>query len=271
MTFVNSLMSQTFDFVLAPLASLPVIWSVTLVSLGTAMAILLVMRATADLQSLSALRRQLYGDLLEIRLFKDDLRAIWRAQASMCLHNMQYVGLLIVPALWTFVPLAFVIAQLQCYFAYTGVEVGKPVLVTATLKSADTLEGLALEPPGGTRLETDAIWFPSLRQVTWRVVADSRGDRVLRLHIDGVTYEKTFVVSPRLRRRSAERPAALLLDELRYPSEAPLPESAPLSSIRVDYPDRQIALFGTDVSGMEAYYALSVIFMFALSRPLGIA
>jgi hypothetical protein len=259
MTFLNGLLARIFELLLWPLKPLPIVWSIATVSLATAVAILFVMRATSDPNALAAARRQLYADLLEIRLFKDDFRSMLRAQLSLCRHNASYFGLVFASALWT-IP--------QCYFTYTGATVNYPVLVAATLKSPDVVPDIALDPPPGIRLETGAIWFPALREVAWRVVPDSTGDYILRVHAGGIIYEKTLKVSPRLGRRSVQRPTTRLIDQLRYPSETPLPDSAPLTSIRVDYPDLRINLLGADLSGMEVYYVLSLVFALVLRRPL---
>ena len=49
--------------------------------------------------------RRLHAALFEIRLFNDDLSAIFRAQAEMLRHNLTYLRLSLVPMIWMFVPL----------------------------------------------------------------------------------------------------------------------------------------------------------------------
>ncbi len=269
MTLVNALLDRVFELLLRPLGPLPMLGSLAVVSLVTAIAILTVMRATSNQRALAATTRQMYADLLEMRLFKDDLFAMWRAQLSMVRHNAGYVRLSLAPALWTFVPLVLAVAQLQCYFGYSGVGIREPVLVTATLKSRGAFQDIALDLPPGTRLDTPAIWFPALQQVVWRVVAESTGEHILGVRAGGMIYEKTLQVSNRgLVRRSPVRPGARLIDEVWYPSEAPLPDSAPFTSIGVAYPDRRIDAFGAQVRWIDAYIVLSIVFALALKRPL---
>ena len=54
--------------------------NLSIVSLVTAVGVLLVVRAASDQRALSAIKRQIHGDLFEIRLFNDDIRAMLRAQ-----------------------------------------------------------------------------------------------------------------------------------------------------------------------------------------------
>jgi uncharacterized membrane protein (DUF106 family) len=268
MAVVNALLNRFFDLLLAPLGPLPILASLAVVSLVTAIAILLVMRATSNEQALTATTRQMYADLLEMRLFRDDLSAMWRAQWSLFQHNVDYIRLSLGPMLWTVVPLALTVAQLQCYFGYSGVRVSEPVLVTAILKSRVEVQDIALDLPSGMRLDTSAIWFPALQQMMWRVVADSTGEYVVGLRTGGTIYKKTLHVSDRLARRSPVRPGARLIDEVLYPFEPPLPDLAPLASVAVSYPERQIDVFGVQVSWFGAYIVLSIIFALTLKRPL---
>jgi hypothetical protein len=268
LTVVNATLDRQFDLLFRPFRHLPILISLAAVALVTAIAILLVVRATSNQQALAAVKRGMYADLLEMRLFNDDLHAMWRAQWSMLQHNGRYLRLSLVPALWTLVPLALVLTQLQFHFGYAEVGVGEPVLVTAVLKSRDDLQDIRLEPPRGVRLESAAIRFPALQQVVWRVVADSSGEFVLAVRAGGATYEKTLCISGGLARRSPVRPAARMVDQLRYPSETPLPDSASLASIGVAYADRPVDVIGWQVPWIVAYLALSFAFALALKKPL---
>jgi hypothetical protein len=267
-TVANAMLDRLFDLLLRPLRPLPIVLSLAVVSLVTAIAILLVVRATSNQQALAAVKRQMYADVLEMRLFNDDLRAMWRAQWSMLRHNGRYLRLSLVPALWTLVPLALVLTQLQFHFGYAEVGVGEPVLVTAVVKSRGDLPDVALELPRGVRLDSGAIRFPALQQVVWRVVADSPGEFVLGVRAGGAAYEKTLCISGGLARRSPVRPATQLVDLLRYPSETPLPDSASLASIGVAYADRPVDVIGWQVPWIAAYIALSFAFALALKKPL---
>src|SRR5580704_19170694 len=125
-TVVNAMLDRLFDLLLRLLRPLPFRVSLAVVSLVTAIAILLVVRATSNQQAMAAVKRQMYADLLEMRLFNDDLHAMWRAQWSMLQHNGRYLRLSLVPALWTLVPLALVLTQLQFHFGYAEVgEIGR--------------------------------------------------------------------------------------------------------------------------------------------------
>ena len=103
MTFLNRLLNPIFDLLLRPLQPLGILASLALLSLVTAIAILLVVRATSDQRALAAIKRQIHADLFEIRLFNDDLRAMLRAELDILRHNATYLRLSLVPMVWMLV------------------------------------------------------------------------------------------------------------------------------------------------------------------------
>ena len=269
MTVLNALLDRTFDALLGPLAPLPVFLGLSIVSLATAILILLAVRGVSDQAALAAVKRQIQADLFEIRLFREDLRSMLRAELDILRHNAVYLRLSLVPMLWLAVPLVLVVAQLEARFGYSGIPIGQPVAVTTQLKTAGAGSPLAtLQTPAGIQIETPAIWLPALRQVVWLVSADTAGDYVLRLRIQGETYEKTLHASEGLTRRSAMRRAAGFVDQALYPSEAPLPASAPVASIAVAYPESQIQLFGWRFGWMTVYLIESMLFALLLRTPM---
>src|SRR4249920_997963 len=115
---LNGILDSVFDALLRPLARLPPLASLAIVSLATAVIMLLVVRRTSNQHALDQVKRQIHAALFEIRLFNDDLRAIFRAQADMLRHNLTYLRLSLAPMIWMFVPFVLVIAQLQFQYGY---------------------------------------------------------------------------------------------------------------------------------------------------------
>jgi hypothetical protein len=268
MTFINDVFGRFVELAMAPLSRVPISWTLALVSFVTAVFIFAITHVTSNPQAVAAVERQLYADLLEMRLFREDLRAMGRAMWDMCRHNLSYIRLAFVPALFSFVLLVLIMGQLQSYFGYSGSAREEPVIVTAVLKSDAHATDVGLATPAGVRLESPAIWFPALRQVVWRVAVDSPGPHVLGVQIGGSTYEKTLDLSDTLVRRSPVRPSERLADQVLNPSEPPLPESAPVTSIRVTYPQRQIDILGVQMGWVGPFITLSIVFVLALKRLL---
>ena len=126
MTVLNALLGRMFDLLLGPLAPLPVLFSLSIVSMATAIAILLVARVASDQPALAAIKRQIHADLFEIRLFRDDLRSMLRAEADILRHNATYLRLALVPMLWIALPCVLIVAQLESRFGYRASRSASP-------------------------------------------------------------------------------------------------------------------------------------------------
>jgi hypothetical protein len=267
MSFVNRLLTPLFDLLMRPLQPLGTNLALVVVSAITAVAILLVVRATSDQRRIAAIKRQIHADFFEIRLFNDDLRAMLRAEWAILGHNATYLRLSLIPALWILIPAALVAGQLQAYFGYSGLEIGAPFLLVAQLKSDNPLP-IVLDAPPAFQVETPAVWLPSAQQVVWRLRPVSKGDFQLNLKTPDTTFQKTIRVSNAFARRSPVRAESGLLTDSFYPSEPPLPITGPLSTIAVAYPERNVEILGRSINWLVVYAALSIVFGLLLRRPL---
>jgi hypothetical protein len=271
MTVLNALLTAVADAVLGPLAGLPALAVIGGAALATALGVLGVMRLTSNQAALAGVKRRIQAGLLEMRLYNDDLRGLVRAQGEVLRHNLRYVGLSLVPLAVTALPLTLAIAQLQAWYGYTGLAPGVPTTITAgvdgTLTALPALEAPALELLGPPR------YFPTRREVVWRVVPRQPGPSTARVVTSGGTaVEKTVHVAggDTTARRSPSRDRAAFVPQLLYPSEAPLPEDAGLSTVRVPYPDRTLRVAGVDMHWLVVYLVLTIVFVLGLRGPLGV-
>src|SRR5262245_58364680 len=145
-------MARALDLLLFPVRQLPPMVGLVIVSLVTAVVVMLVFRATSDQQRIADVKRRIAAALFEIRLFNDDLPAVFRAQGELLRHNATYLRLSFVPMLWMLVPIAFLVAHLELRYGYTGLSPGQPAMVKVALRDGVTLEGgksASLDVPSG--------------------------------------------------------------------------------------------------------------------------
>jgi len=272
MTWLNSAMRAMVGAMLFPFQSLPPIIGLSVVSLAAAIGMLLVFRATSNQDAIAAVKRKIQAGIFEIRLFNDDLRAMFRAQVDILRHNLTYIRLSLAPMVWMIFPLVLVIAQLQFYYGYDGLGLGQSAVVKVVLKegASPSAPALALEAPAGVRVETPMVWIPSLREAAWRVAADQAGDYQLSVSLGGRAVTKQFRVSDRVGWRTPERLETGLLNQLLYPAEAPIDSDVPIEAIYVAYPVRAVNLLGWETHWMIAFFLLSIVFAFALKKRFGV-
>jgi len=269
---LNALLTRVVDGFLSPFEDASPLVGVAVVSLVSAIGMLLVVRVTSDQARIAAVKRTLQACVFEIRLFNDDARAMLRALGEMLRHNLTYLRLAMVPVLWMAVPFGLLLAQLQFHYGYDGLAVGRQAVVTARIKQSSSSSGPAarLIAPPGIRIETPPVWIPSIREVAWRVAAEKTGDYVLKVQIGVDVFPKTVRVSDAIVRLSPLRIEGTLVNQLLYPAEPPLPVGAAVESIAVTYPRRAISILGRDIHWMVVFFALSMIFAVALRRRFNV-
>jgi len=279
-SLVNALLRVLFDLLLFPFRSLPPIVGLALVSLVTALGVLLVFRLTSNQEQLATVKRQIQAGIFEIRLFNDDLIAILRSQTEVLRHNLTYLRLSAVPTLWILLPLVLVFAQLQFHYGYRGLEPGETCLLKVKLRSDwEKTPGPAvadphgrprasLEVPPGLVVETPGVWIPSEQELDWRIRAEHWGDYEASVRLGAETYTKTVQVSEEVRRRSPLRVDSGPLNQLLYPAEEPLPRRGPVESIALAYKDGTVSIFGLHLAWYLAFFGLSLLFAFLLRRPM---
>jgi hypothetical protein len=168
--------------------------------------------------------------------------------------------------------LTLVIAQLQAFYGYDGLALGRPALLTLRWSPGTAVpaaDAIGLEAPGGLRAETPPVVLPGAGEVIWRLTPDAAGNYTVTARIGAATLTKTVRVADDRVRRSPLRGRALI-DLLLYPSEPPLPPRAPVSSIEIPYPEPGISVLGWQVHWLIVYVAASMAVAFAFARRMGV-
>lgn len=287
MEIVNSALRAIVSGLLFPFRGLPPLVGLTVVSLATGIAMLLVFKATSDQAGISAVKRKIHACLFEIRLFNDDLRAILRAQGELMRHNLAYLRFSLVPLLWMIVPFVLLIAQLQFHYGYQPLAPERAALVEVVLTegweealpaaAVEDFDGftrpaVALEAPDGVRIETPGVWAPEAREMTWRIAGGHPGDYQLAVEVAGERYAKSLRVAdePGVRLLSPIRTDGGFWEQVLYPAEPPLP-AGPVQSIAVAYPGAEVWFLGWTTHWIVVFFILSIVFAFALRNRLGVS
>jgi uncharacterized membrane protein (DUF106 family) len=275
MSLVNALLRKLFDIVLFPFRGLHPLVGLIVLAIPISVLMLLVFKRTSNQEKLADVKGKIFSGLFEIRLFNDDLGAIFRAQGDILRHNLSYLGLSLVPLAWMIIPFILLIGQLQFHYGYQGLHPGKETLVKVQLaddwrEQASTGGGsarppLALEVPEGLELTSPGVWLPALNEMAWRLEPRQRGNYELRVKFGDESYGKSLRVSDDVVRRSPERISGGPLDQLLHPAEKPL-RKGPIAAIFVDYPRAGGEFFDLS-SWVWIFFGLTIVLAFALRKP----
>jgi uncharacterized membrane protein (DUF106 family) len=271
MSVVNAALGAAFGILLRPFEGLHPLVGLSVVSLLAAVLVLLVFKATSNQEALLAVKRQIHACLFEIRLYNDDFPAIFRAQAEALGWNLRYLLLSLVPLAVMMVPLVLVMAQLHGWYGFRGLAPGETALVKAELRHNDASKpGASLEVPAGLRVETPAVWVAEQGELAWRIRAERPGTYEVRVTVGDRVDTKRIVVSDATTRRSPIRVDSGWLAQLLSPWETPLPDTSPVRSIAVTYPERDIDVFGWGIHWLIVFFVLVIVFAYMLRGLFGV-
>lgn len=276
MSLINGPLVRLFDLLVLPFRGMPSVVGLTVISALVSAAMLVAFGRVSDQEALDQVKRRITAGVYEIRLFKDDLRAIFAAQLATFRHTLTYFRLSMVPMLWIMVPIVIVVIQLQFQYGYAPLQPGESALVTVELTEdgaahAERTDGadVTLEATEGVRVETPTVWIPSLREAGWRVSAESPGEHELVVHVGDEAVTKSLRVAGSTVLRSPVRPRGLL-GQIIYPAERAVPGGSGVEEIRVSYVDADVNLLGWHIHWLIAFFILTMVFAFALAKPMGV-
>ena len=262
--------------IFSPLALLPPILGLLLVSALGAVGTLLLVKATSQARRIEATKRQMYAALLEMRLFNDDLRAVLRAASELLWRDVAYLREFAVPVILASVPLAILLVHLDSFYGSTGLIVGQSSLVTVSLdnSSPDPMKELPtamVKVPPGIRLDTPAVWFPVSHELIWQITPETSGRFDLVVGIGSQRVLKRVEVSETIIRRAPSRIEQAWLAALFDPADQRLPSSGVIRSVHIQYPRREMSVSGWRVHWLVLFAVSSMIFVLVLKRPLRVA
>lgn len=267
MHVANLVVGGIVGAVLLPFRGVSPWFGMAAVSLLTALLMLEVYKLTSDQAAIRRAKDRIKAHLLEMRLYKDNLRVTLRAQAAILKANLAYMAANLKPLAVMIVPLVLVLAQLSLWYDRAPLEPGEETLVKVGLeRTADPVGlGLELEAPPGLEITSPAVRIPDEHEVVWRIRAVAGGAHRLRLRTGGRTIEKSVAVGGRpLTRVAAVASRGSFAKRLLHPGEPPLPDGTAVRTVEVLYRAGSLSAFGFRVHWLVAYLVLSIAFGFAL-------
>jgi hypothetical protein len=263
----NSLFGHLFDGLLYPFQGLNSWVAIVVLSLVTAIAMLLVYRTVSDQNGIRKTKDRIAAHLLEMLLYQDNMPATFRAQGSILWWNLKYILHSMKPMLIMIVPLVLIIIQLDMRLGQSPIEPGGSAIIKLRLQpsSRPSQAVVRIEPFSGVDVETPPLRIDSEREVSWRVRAKEPGIYAVTVRVNSEMLEKRLVVGwPSLAPISSMRVSARFFDLLMNPGEPPLSGSSGVQSIEIGYPPNRLILFGWRIHWLVAFFILSVLFGFTL-------
>lgn len=266
MQVFNSIITRIFDLFLMPFDGFAPIWGLLIVSVVTGIVMVLIFKYTSNQHEIRAAKDKISAYLMEIRLFKDDMRLMFNAQGKIIRHNLTYMRYAVTPILFILVPVVLILAQLGLRYADRPLRPGETALVKIKLPeySFDETTPLSVDAGDGLRLETPLLRIPRTGEIDFRVNAVKEGRHALSININGETLEHPVVVSDKVDRVYASRLKPDFWHMLFYPGQKPIPETSAIEEIDVKLPPQRVVIFGWNVNWLVVFFIVSLIAGYSL-------
>jgi hypothetical protein len=267
--------SVLVSFLLAPLfgvmVSLEPVWQGVILGLPVAMLALVIYRFASNQAAITTAKTGIKGQLLALRLFRDDLRVVLQAQGKIVLLTARYLRLALLPLAILLIPIVMLIVQAEARFAYAPLEVEQPAVLTVVLAphASPTETPLRLRTDAGVRVETPPTRLASEQRVMWRIAVTRPGRHELVIEADDGKILRTIWAGdrPELLVPALYRPNDVR--SLLNPAERLVDSTTVVSEVFIDYPANGVLVAGLS-RGSWAMILASLLFGFALRRPFGV-
>jgi hypothetical protein len=264
MTLVN----QAFDVAMEPLAGFSPLISISLWAIFTALLVLLAYRFTSNQRAIHRVKELLQAHLLEVRLFQDLPRVVWRAYAKLLGATIAYLGWSLVPLAVVAIPVTLLIVELDLRYALRPILPGEAALVSVRVDDRTALDSISWDLPPGIAQTAPLVRIPSEKQCVARIVPSAAGRAEIVLHAAGQRFSKLVVTGDGLLPVSPARARGGWLEQILDPGEPPLPPG-PVGVIEVSYPERAIAVGPWQMNWLWPFFVVTLIAGFALKGLVG--
>jgi hypothetical protein len=237
-----------FDVLYRPFGGQHAFWALVAMSAVTGVVMLFLFKYTTRQERMRVVKDRIKMHFIELRLYQDDMRVLWRTQGRILRANLEYVKLVVIAALIIVIPVVFILMDMDMRFGRRPLEVGETALVKVALAGRGGLPEVDLVPPAGVMIETPKVRIPTEREVDWRLHASEAGVFDLAFRVDGREFVKKLSAG----------------SSFAYLGKDPDLKGSPIQSIEVAYPERRFGFDSWMGHWLTLFCVFSVVVGFAL-------
>lgn len=270
----NHIITSIFDLFFYPFRSIDPIYGLCAVSLLTTVIMLPIFKYTSNQEAIKRTKSRIMGHLLEVRLFKNDIRIVLSAQKNMLKYNLIYLKHMLKPLLFVMLPVVIIIIQTGLRYEYRPLHSGETAIVKVRINNPTKSENAAngtLVLPKGLKVETPPLRINGGEEIYWRIKAEEEGEFDLSFRVFNKEIKKRIVIGDKVTKISPKTLKENGLKTFFYPGEPALASDFEVESFEVRYPYMKVSLFGWTVHWLVLFFILSLVFGFMLLKPFRVS
>ena len=263
---VSTVLNAPFNALFWLVQWLPAEWQVAVLALPGALFALAIYKAVSNQAAIRDAKDKIVAYLLEIRLFRDDLRVLLRSEGRVFASIGRYLGHSMLPMFVMLPVFLLMLIQIESRFAFRGLAPDEQALVTVGVTSEQPVSHMlvSLDAADGLKVATPALRADSSGEIYWRVRVVNSGEHDLKLRVGGESAARIVNAEGSAGAMSMAYRASDMRTLL-YPRETALPSNGPVESLAIDYPRARGEFAGLS-STSWIFFALVMVFAFALRR-----
>lgn len=272
---VQSALAVVMGFLWEPLSLLSPGWQLVVVSVVFGIIMVLAYGRVSNQAAIKRVKEQIGASLLEVVLFRRDVRISLAAQFSLLLAGVRYFLLAMAPVLILAVPFALILGHVNLRLGARPLSPGEEAILAVSVKKGSDLRQIQLSAPEEISV-VGPVRVPKTSSLYWRIQPRQDGAFPLKLSSGAQAEVDESVVSG----SAHETPAAgIFLSTSDWPSQILFPNggggqaltAAPFEMIELSYPQREYAFAGVSMSWITAFLVVSILAGYAGSRVFGIS
>jgi len=260
---INNILNPVFHLLFLPFAGRDPLWALIWISLLTAVLALLIYRYFSSQDLIKQVKNQIKAHILEMRLFQQDPVLMGRAVRSVLGANLFYLRLNLKPFLFMFIPVILILIQTEARIGYRPLHTGESVKVRSfwiSEKAMDEPTCYQLNPSEGLAVNGSPLRIKENREILWKINAHkientlfslSNGNETVSIPVQVSDSSRLVPISPWNGQKGS-------LKNLFFPAAHLLPSGGELTTIEIDYPQREIHLWGYNFHWIWAFLFLTL-------------
>ena len=277
---IFSLLNHLVDLLVAPFHGLPPIAQMVLLSLVSAVVLLTAFKRLSDQETIKLHKNKIFGNFLEIAIYRDQFRRSLICQGRALQHNLLYLGAIGKPLLLLTIPMILICLQLEYRLGYQAIRPGQSFIIEARIDdnvnqtAPELLNNLNIATSDTITLETPAMRLPDTGQVFWKARLTQAGSSNfigVTLPGQGELLRKKVASDAQTNRFTPNKSKMQTLGDLLTSGEESILMSSPIKTLRVAYPAAEYALFRWMLSPLVYYFILTMIFGFLLKPVMKVS
>lgn len=266
---IFALLNHLVDFLVSPFRGLGPVPQLVLLSLVSTVLLLAVFKRLSNQEKIKRHKDKIFGNFLEIAIYRDQFRRSLSCQANVLKHNLLYLGAIGTPLLGLMLPMLLVCLQLDYRLGHQILRPGDSFIIEAQMEggtaagASDLMDGISIQTSETISLDSPAMRIPGSGQVFWQARVSAAGvPNFISISLPGESdsVRKEVAVNRLTSRFSPEKRKMQTLGDILTSGEDPIPTSSPIQTVRVAYPPAEYPFFQWQFSPIVYYFVLTIIF-----------